>query len=115
MFLVAPVFKIQTAIYRVQATNHGSCSVPTGFLVEPRGALVADRTSEPCSLHTALGQPRLDIRDQGSGNACSASLSRHVELVKLLTPQHAEPERRAEWPDDTRIAERRRETFREPF
>jgi hypothetical protein len=79
--------------------------VPAALLVKPRRAIIADRARKPRDLHTTLGEPCLRVGDQRRSDTRAARPGRHEKLIQLLTPEGAEAERRAGWPDNVDVRE----------
>lgn len=89
-FLVAPHFQRKRAARRFCRVDDRAGQAPTAPLVEPGGAIVADRTSEPCRLDTVLGESCLRVRNQRRSDPRAVSLWRHEKLSQLITLEDVE-------------------------
>ena len=93
-FLIAPHFEWKRTVRYFEVFDYCFGTAPTALLVEPRGALVSNRAGEPGCAHPALGKTRFRIDDQSRGNARTSRPRRNIELIELITLQHAKAHRR---------------------
>src|SRR5262245_52593000 len=94
-FLVAPHFQREDSFRSIEVADDSARAMPAGFLVEPRGSVVADRARQPGRPDAGRGEASLGVRNQGRGNALPARLFRHIKLIELVALQYRESDRRA--------------------
>jgi len=93
----------ERAIRSLEAADEVAAATPTAFLVETRGASIADRAGEPSYRMPLRGKARLRISDQLLRNALPARCGRDVELIKLVGLQQMEAEWRANRSDHPQV------------
>src|SRR5580704_16393625 len=114
-FLVAPHFEWKRTVRYFEVFDYCFGTAPTALLVEPRGALVSNRAGEPGCAHPAFGKARFRIDDQSRGNARTSRPRRNIELIELITLQHAKAHRRVNGAGDAHTGQGGSKPFSEAF
>ena len=87
--------------------------MPSAFLIEPGGPLVADRARQPCRFDAIRPKPELGVSDESCGDAGTAGLRRDKQLIELVAFEDRESYRHACGVDDTDIGKRGAKTVAE--
>jgi hypothetical protein len=99
-FLVAPHVQRELSVRRVQTVHHRPGPMPSAFLIEPRGALVADRARQPPQwrhrVRTAGPRHRRSTRQRRPSHVTRPRL----ELIELVVFDDAQSNRGAGRTDD---------------